>query len=224
VGRSRALCTAVCSTFRAHHSAHHSSRRARVACVLKGWQRPSDTDESRVCARGASRRSGDPLKKVAPLPEEQDGRAPSIRPEMRDAILYVEDDDENWDVAEYRLSRAYNMLRAPTSERACHWIRERGSSISLILMDIELRGSELNGTELTELFRGRQLRRPLPDYAHNLPLVTKPIIFVTAHGARYSDVELMLFGADMVIAKPVNFAALNLALTSLQLSHANRRR
>lgn len=164
------------------------------------------------------------MKKVAPPPDEPGGVAPSVRPEQRDLILYVEDDDENWDVAEYRLSRAYNMLRAPTSERACHWIRQKGAAISLILMDIELRGSELNGTELTELLRGRQLRRKLPDYAHDLPLVTKPIIFVTAHGARYSDVELMLFGADKVIPKPVDFVALNLALTSLQLSHANRRR
>jgi len=163
------------------------------------------------------------LKKVAPLTDPSE-RRPSIRPEKRDLILYVEDDDENWDVAEYRLSRSFDMLRAPTSERACHWVRERGAEISVILMDIELRGSELNGTELTELLRGRPAKRPLPDYAQDMPLVTKPIIFVTAHGARYSDVELMLFGADKVIAKPVNFAALNLALTSLQLSHATRRR
>jgi CheY-like chemotaxis protein len=116
------------------------------------------------------------------------------------------------------------MLRAPTSERACHWVRTRGSEISLILMDIELRGSDLNGIELTELFRGRPLRRELPAYARGVPLVTKPIIFVTAHGARYSDVELMLFGADKVIAKPVNFAGLNLALASVQLSQPTWRR
>jgi DNA-binding response OmpR family regulator len=57
----------------------------------------------------------------------------------------------------------------------------------------------------------------LPLYARDFPPVTKPIIFVTAHGARYSDVQLMLFGADKVISKPVNFASLNLALATLQL-------
>ena len=51
-----------------------------------------------------------------------------------------------------------------------------------------------------------------------------PIIFVTAHGVRYSDVELMLFGADKVIPKPVKFEVLSLALTTLQLSQALKRR
>jgi CheY-like chemotaxis protein len=140
-----------------------------------------------------------------------------------DILLYVEDDDENWDVAEYRLNRAYQMVRAATAEEACREVRQRGRGISVILMDIELRGSELNGIELTELFRGKRLSRALPPYAVDLPPVTQPIIFVTAHGARYTDVELMLFGADKVIAKPVDFAALNLAVTSLQLARSPRR-
>jgi len=135
--------------------------------------------------------------------------------EQRDTLLYVEDDDENWDVAELRLGHAYHMLRAATSEQACRIVRERGRELTAILMDIELRGSELDGAELTELFRGKRLSRTLPDYAHDLPPIVKPIIFVTAHGARYSDVELMLFGADQVIAKPVNFGALTLALGTL---------
>jgi CheY-like chemotaxis protein len=140
-----------------------------------------------------------------------------------DTLLYVEDDDENWDVAEYRLSKAYNMVRAKTSEEACHEVRQRGRGIAVILMDIELRGSELNGVELTELFRGKRLARPLPAYTRELPAVTQPIIFVTAHGARYTDVELMLFGADKVIAKPVDFAALNLAVSALSVARAPRR-
>jgi CheY-like chemotaxis protein len=142
----------------------------------------------------------------------------------RDTILYVEDDDDNWEVAEYRLSSTYDMLRAANSKEACRLVVERDADITAILMDIELRGSELDGTELTSLFRGKRLPRPLPDYAQGLPAINKPIIFVTAHGVRYSDVELMLFGADKVIAKPVQFTALNLALASLQLSHSLRRR
>jgi CheY-like chemotaxis protein len=155
------------------------------------------------------------------------GAASSIRPEeraQRDTILYVEDDDENWDVADYRLSSAYRMLRAANSAQACRMVVEHAREITIILMDIELRGSDLDGIELTTLFRGKALSRELPAYARNLPTVTKPIIFVTAHGVRYSDVELMLFGADKVIPKPVKFDALNHALTSLQLSQALRRR
>jgi CheY-like chemotaxis protein len=140
-----------------------------------------------------------------------------------DTLLYVEDDDENWDVAEYRLGRAYTMLRAVTSEQACNIVRTRGPSLCAILMDIELRGSDLNGIELTELFRGKKLSRALPAYALDLSPVTQPIIFVTAHGARYTDVQLMLFGADKVILKPVDFSALSLAISSLQLARASRR-
>jgi CheY-like chemotaxis protein len=133
----------------------------------------------------------------------------------RELLLYVEDDDENWDVAEYRLTAAYDMVRAKDAEQACAALREHGSALNAILMDIELRGSDLNGIQLTELFRGKRPPSELPRYAHNLPVVTQPIIFVTAHGARFTDVELMLFGADSVIAKPVDFAALSLALSSL---------
>jgi len=138
--------------------------------------------------------------------------------QARETLLYVEDDDENWDVAEYRLSKAYNIVRAATSEQACREVQQRGRAFAAILMDIELRGSELNGIELTELFRGKRPGKVLPDYAAGMPTFTNPIIFVTAHGARYSDVELMLFGADRVIAKPVNFATLTLALQSIQFA------
>lgn len=163
------------------------------------------------------------MRKV-PAPLDAAG---SLRPgrasQPVDTLLYVEDDDENWDVAEYRLGRAYTMLRAATSEQACNIVRERGPGLSAILMDIELRGSDLNGIELTELFRGKCLNRALPAYALNLPPVTQPILFVTAHGARYTDVQLMLFGADKVILKPIDFSALSLAVSSLQLARASRR-
>ncbi|HEX5660626.1 MAG TPA: response regulator [Polyangiales bacterium] len=130
-------------------------------------------------------------------------------------MLYVEDDEENWEVADYRLSAVYDVVRARDAAEACAAVREHASALHGILMDIELRGSDLNGIELTELFRGKRATRELPSYAHGLPVVTGPIIFVTAHGARYTDVELMLFGADSVIAKPVDFQALALALDAL---------
>jgi CheY-like chemotaxis protein len=146
----------------------------------------------------------------------------SVRPDRRAndraRLLYVEDDDENWHVAELRLAEDFELVRAASSREACRIVKESAGSLMAILMDIELRGSELNGIELTELFRGKRPAKPLPDYAAGVPTFTNPIIFVTAHGARYSDVELMLFGADRVIAKPVNFGALTLALQSIQFS------
>ncbi|MDB4991214.1 MAG: hypothetical protein JWN04_6392 [Myxococcaceae bacterium] len=163
------------------------------------------------------------VRKVPPLAGAQKSLTPTRASQPADTLLYVEDDDENWDVAEYRLAKSYTMVRAANSEQACQHVRERGRGLCAILMDIELRGSELNGIELTELFRGKRLARELPAYARNLPAVTQPIIFVTAHGARYTDVQLMLFGADKVVLKPVDFGALGLAIASLQLARASRR-
>ena len=84
-------------------------------------------------------------------------------------------------------------------------------------MDIELRGSQLSGVELTELIRGNTLPHlgELPAYARGLPLVSKPVIYVTANGARYTSKQLMLSGADKVIHKPVNFLQLQTALAEL---------
>jgi CheY-like chemotaxis protein len=135
----------------------------------------------------------------------------------RERILYVEDDDDNWEIAELRLAKRYDLLRARNDEQACRFLRERHREIDLILMDIELRGSELNGIELTELLRGNTLpeRSLLPSYARNLPAVSKPVIFVTAHGARFTRVQLLLSGADRVISKPVDFAELQIAVREL---------
>jgi CheY-like chemotaxis protein len=137
-----------------------------------------------------------------------------LRPEL---ILYVEDDDDNWEVAELRLGKSYELIRAPNAQEACRLLRTRRGEIDLILMDIELRGSALNGVELTELLRGNRLPdgASLPAYARNLPPLSKPVVYVTAHGARYTSVQLMLSGADKVISKPVNFADLQQALSEL---------
>ncbi|MDB4990866.1 MAG: hypothetical protein JWN04_6044 [Myxococcaceae bacterium] len=152
----------------------------------------------------------------------------SMRPDRRAServrLLYVEDDDENWHVAELRLSEEFDLVRAQNSREACRIVKESAGDLMAIMMDIELRGSELNGIELTELFRGKRPNKVLPEYTKGVPTYTNPIIFVTAHGARYSDVELMLFGADRVIPKPVNFSALSLALQSIQFALPARKR
>lgn len=153
----------------------------------------------------------------AQKPSEARSKLPrGIRP---DVLLYVEDDDDNWEVAELRLGKHYAMLRAKDDESACRIVRERRGEIDIILMDIELRGCALNGVELTELLRGNRgpARDSLPAYARDLPVLSKPIIYVTAHGARYTNVRLLLSGADRVIPKPVDFTALQVALSELLL-------
>jgi CheY-like chemotaxis protein len=154
-------------------------------------------------------------------------RADSVRPKAahREIVLYVEDDDDNWTVASLRLGQAYELIRAANADEAYRLLQQHGSNLSAILMDIELRGSELNGVELTRLIRGKlaptsgRFAAPLSAAAR-----TVPIIFVTAHGAKYSDAELHQAGAEKVIAKPVDFSALSLALTQFHLARAARGR
>jgi len=154
------------------------------------------------------------MKRALARPGRESAAAVGISKEL---LLYVEDDDDNWEVAELRLRKNYDLLRASTDEQACRILRERRGEIHAVLMDIELRGSELNGVELTELLRGNPLPkdRVIPAYARNLPTISRPVVYVTAHGARYTSVQLMLSGADKVISKPVDFADLQLALSEL---------
>jgi CheY-like chemotaxis protein len=156
------------------------------------------------------------MYKSTPKPSSS---SPSAFPigQRRPLVLYVEDDDDNWEIAELRLSDTYDLLRAKSDQEACNLLRAHHHDIDLVVMDIALRGSVLNGVELTALVRGCQLPAhvQIPDYARHLPLLSKPVIYVTANGARYTSVQLMLSGADKVISKPVRFAELQTVLSEL---------
>jgi CheY-like chemotaxis protein len=162
------------------------------------------------------------MKKIGEKSGSRNSWAP-VRAD-REQLLYVEDDDDNFRVAELRLGDVYDLVRAADSDEACRELRNRGKQLTAILMDIELRGSQLNGVELTELIRGRIARSDVPTHARNVPVLDIPIIFVTAHGAKYTDAALLLAGGDKVIPKPVDFGALSIALTQLHLSRIQRRR
>jgi CheY-like chemotaxis protein len=137
-------------------------------------------------------------------------------------VLYVEDEPENRDVAELRLRRSYDLLLAATDEEACRIVKERGHELAAILMDIQLKGSVLDGIALVKLFRGTLPTAELPAFARDVPVLSAPILFVTAYGARYSEPELLAAGAQRLVTKPVNFSELTLALVDLHLRRANR--
>jgi CheY-like chemotaxis protein len=156
------------------------------------------------------------MKKIDPR-----GLREPRRPDVgrhRELVLYVEDSDDNWRVADLQLSDNYEILRARNAREACRVVEQRGSELAAILMDIELRGSDLNGIEITELLRGKLAKGKVPDYARATPVTGVPIIFVTAHGAKYADAHLLLAGGNKVIPKPVDFALVSLTLTQLHLS------
>jgi CheY-like chemotaxis protein len=137
-----------------------------------------------------------------------------------DTILYVEDQIDNWNVALLHLGRRYRMVHAATDAEACAVVRTEHERLFVILMDIQLRGSALNGVELTRLFRSPGELPNVPPYARELPTVSVPIFFVTAYADSYAESSLLRLGASGVIAKPVDFLRLMRALTGLHLKAA----
>jgi CheY-like chemotaxis protein len=141
----------------------------------------------------------------------QTDRDREANPGARQSVLYVEDDDTNWEVAEFNLRKRFHMARANTDERAFAMLRSR--PFDVILMDIELAGSTLNGIDITRVLRGTY-GGVLPKYAEKV-LLSTPIVFVTAYAARYDKRELLQAGGDDRITKPVNFTGLALVMARL---------
>lgn len=134
-------------------------------------------------------------------------------------VLYVEDEEDNRQVAVLRLQGKYDLLLAPDDREACRLLSLHGDELVAVLMDIQLKGSQLDGTQLARLIRGQLPSETLPIYARDVkPLPHLPIIFVTAYGSRYSNADLESAGGNEVLAKPVDFVRLMGALTRHHLS------
>lgn len=137
--------------------------------------------------------------------------------ESRQRILYVEDEDDNYIVAQFALRDRFELVRAKTAREACEILqRER---FELILMDIQLSGSELNGIELTQVLKGLR-KDSIPEYAREIDIQEARIIIVTAYAARYSDEDVMLAGGDEFVTKPVDFIRLSLSISRLLVREA----
>jgi CheY-like chemotaxis protein len=135
-------------------------------------------------------------------------------------VLYVEDDAENWNATQLRLEGRYRLIRAATDAEACEAVRRHRNELFAILMDIELKGSKLNGVELTKLFRGKADVASLPPYARDDLRINCPIVFVTAYGARYPETDLLAMGGNKLVEKPVDFVKLTLALAMFNANAA----
>ncbi len=133
----------------------------------------------------------------------------------RSRILYVEDDDPTWQLTERYLRDKYEIVRARTSQEALSLLsRQR---YDLILLDIELARSDMDGIALCRLLRGkaspRVVNTALPAGAADVP-----IVFVTAYAARYPKEELLQAGANDVVTKPVDYTRLLLVSSRLLVS------
>ncbi len=136
---------------------------------------------------------------------------------LSQAVLYVEDDDMNWEVARMRLGRRYRLYRAKDSREACKLVQELGGALSAVLMDIQLQGSDLDGTALTMLLKGKLPAGRIPTYAAGMAPLSAPVIYVTANGVRFEHSELLRTGASFVVPKPVDFVSLAVGLNRLLL-------
>lgn len=132
-----------------------------------------------------------------------------VLPQSRPRVLYVEDEDINWEITEHELDRRFDISRASTAHEAFSLLSE--NAYHLILLDLQLAGSDIDGIAIARLLKGRYVGAP-PSYAVGIRAESTPIIFVTAYTARYSKEELLEAGGDDLITKPVNFTHLSLAV------------
>lgn len=126
-------------------------------------------------------------------------------------VLYVEDEESNWEVTQLRLRKHYKLLWARTDVEACSLVRQYGPTLHAVLMDVQLKGSQLDGLQLTRVLRGKPVEGA-PDFARALLPIGCPIYFVTAYGNLHSGDEFTQAGGDAHVPKPVDFVKLSLLL------------
>ncbi len=128
-------------------------------------------------------------------------------------ILYVEDEDPNWEVPELALPGIFQWRRARDAREALTLLRD--THYDLILMDIQLGGSDMNGIDICGALTGRSTGA-LPDFAQGVR-TDAPIVFVTAYSGLYAREELLAHGAKELVAKPVDFPHLLLVISRLMV-------
>lgn len=131
-------------------------------------------------------------------------------------ILYVEDEDANWEVTQLSLRGKYDLVRARSAQEAFQLLAT--TSFDLVLLDIQLKGSGLNGIEICEVLTGRR-SQDVPDFARGVRF-DGPIVFVTAYAALHSREELKASGARDLISKPVDFTHLLMVLSRIMVQGA----
>lgn len=134
-------------------------------------------------------------------------------------ILYVEDEDANWNVAELHLREKYDIKRAKNASEAFALLNKE--EFNLILLDIQLAGSTYDGIEICRILKQKPGQK-IPQEANKLQCEEVPIVFVTAFSERYSKEHLMKMGGDDMVTKPVDFTRLTLVSSRLIIKQIQR--
>ena len=132
-------------------------------------------------------------------------------------ILYVEDEDANFEVTALSLRGKYQLSRARDAREAFEAIAN--NDFDLILMDIQLARSEYNGVEICEILNGKWNDDDLLDFAKGVR-TDIPIVVVTAYASLYNKEKLLESGAKDFVAKPVDFTHLLIVLSRLMVKGA----
>lgn len=143
--------------------------------------------------------------------------APSTEADGRALVLYVDVDDSSFHTSSDRLRRAYKLVRARQDREACELIRAHHPELVAVLMDVDMPGSVLDGILLTRILRGRVPPQAVPPFARNLPALELPIVLVTGRADSYSDQEMVHYGGDRLMRKPVEIHKLTLTITEWHL-------
>jgi CheY-like chemotaxis protein len=137
----------------------------------------------------------------------------------RARILYVEDEDVNWDITHAALRDTHELSRAKDALETFTLLRAK--RFDLILLDIQLSGSDLSGIQIAQVIKQMPVKQ-LPAYARLVDVHNLPIIFVTAYTARYTREELLSLGGDDLVAKPVSVTGLSQAISRLLARGASK--
>ena len=127
-------------------------------------------------------------------------------------VLYVEDEDLNWEVMFHMLEGDFRLTRAKNAVEAFELLKNR--AFEVVLMDIQLAGSDLSGIDITKIMKGKY-NGPIPTYASQKKEYEAPVIFVTAYAAAYDKKELIGYGGTDLFFKPVEFPELTQTMKQL---------
>lgn len=123
-------------------------------------------------------------------------------------ILLVEDEQDLMELLSYNLSReGFQVETAMTGEDGLKKVREMGSKVDLVLLDLMLPG--IDGLEVCRTLKSREFTQAIP------------VIMLTAKGEESDIVKGLEVGADDYITKPFSPRVL-MARISAVLRRADR--
>ena len=130
-------------------------------------------------------------------------------------VLYIEDDPTNVDVMQLWLGKRFDVIVASNDIDAVQLFRQERETLDAVMIDVELKGSSMDGVQLTRLFRGTLAASETPEFAKGVEASKVPIVAVTAYFDTFTRGTLSAAGAEGYFTKPLDFTKLTQALAAM---------